>query len=628
MSNVVFNSLDKKYKKKFGAVKNGEEFSLRLLLPCNDSNHCTQAWLVINKDGQEEQRFDFWATEEYEENCRWWEIFHTIDEPGLYWYRFEYETPFGTCRVSKDGLGIGFVADFVSSWQLTVYDKDFVTPDWLKGGVIYQIFPDRFYKSNTPKTGVRKDRIMRDDWGGEPYWEPTPDGKVLNNDYFGGDLKGIEDKLDYIKSLGVNCIYLNPIFEANSNHRYDTADYSKIDPLLGTEKDFKSLCSAAKKKGIHIILDGVFSHTGDDSIYFNKYNKYDCVGAYNSEDSEYYNWYKFNNWPNDYTSWWGITILPEIKEECPQYLEFINGKKGIIEKWLKAGADGYRLDVADELPDVFLDGLRERAKAVKKDSIIIGEVWEDASNKTAYSERRRYLLGDQLDSVMNYPFLNSIIDFVASYRTDDFFSKILSILENYPPQVVNVLMNPLGTHDTERIMNVLAGTSSEYRDRYWQSQNRLSDEQIQKGTTLLKIASGIQFTLPGIPSIYYGDEAGTQGFKDPFNRTCYPWGNENNDLINWYKFLGSLRQHCKALVDGEFVPISAALGCVAYARIKDDELIVVIANRNEHEISYHMNEERFCDLAPICGCSASGQRIDIPALSCAILGKGKWVAKV
>lgn len=628
MGTVVYNSLDKRYKEKFGAVKTSEKFSLKLLLPCNDSNYCEKAWLVINKDGEEAESFELWATDNYEDNCRWWEIIHTIEHSGLYWYHFEYETPFGTCKISKDGLGKGYISETITPWQLTVYSKDFEVPKWLKGGVIYQIYPDRFAKSNIPKNNIPKNRVLRKDWGGEPNWQPNSDGKILNNDFFGGDLKGIESKLDYIKSLGANCIYLNPIFEANSNHRYDTADYNKIDSLLGTEKDFKALCSAAKKKGIHIILDGVFSHTGDDSIYFNKYKHYGNGGAYNSKKSKYYNWYKFNEWPNDYTSWWGIKILPEIDENCQDYLDFITGENGVIEKWLKNGADGFRLDVADELPDKFLESLRKRAKTVKKNSVIIGEVWEDASNKISYDQRRKYLQGNQLDSVMNYPFLNTIIDFVASYRTDDFFSNILTILENYPQEVVNILMNPIGTHDTERILNVLAGVSCEYKDRKWQSETKLTDEQISKGTVLLKIASALQFTMPGVPSIYYGDEAGVEGFKDPFNRTCYPWGKENKDLISWYKFLGKLRKNCPALKDGEFIPISAALGCVAYARVKGNETIVIIANRNEHDISYHMNEERFCDLTSICGGNAQGQRIDIPALSCAILGKGKWIKKV
>ncbi|MEG1614503.1 MAG: glycoside hydrolase family 13 protein [Oscillospiraceae bacterium] len=625
MSNCIFNSREKQYKSKFGAVCAGEDVLFRLLLPCYDNHFCTGAFLLLCKDGKEEERFELCATDSYQDNHRWWEITKSVAESGLYWYHFEYSTPFGNCRISNDGDGIGYVSDYGASWQLTVYSPDFKTPEWLKGGVIYQIFPDRFAKSENSKGAVPADRIMRDDWGGEPLWKPTNDGKVLNNDFFGGDLKGIEQKLDYLKELGVTCIYLNPIFESASNHRYDTADYEKVDSILGTQDDFTSLCTKAKAKGIHIIIDGVFNHTGDNSKYFNKYKKYGTGGAYNSKQSPYYKWYNFNNWPDDYSSWWGINILPQVNEECPEYLDFITGEGGIIEKWLKAGADGWRLDVADELPDIFLDKLRKRSKAVNPDALVLGEVWEDASNKTSYGFRRRYLLGEQLDSVMNYPFLNAVVDFVLSYRTDDFFARILSVLENYPPQVINVLMNPLGTHDTQRILTVLAGLSCNYKDRQWQSKNKLTPEQKNAALKLLTLASALQFTLPGVPSIYYGDEAGIEGFKDPFNRTCYPWGYENQSLIEWYKFLGKLRHDCPALSDGEFVPISAALGCVAFARVKGNDIIVVIANRNEHDIDYYLNDDRFDNLQSISGCSVNSRSVRIAAMTCAILGNGDWI---
>ncbi|MGI6267866.1 MAG: glycoside hydrolase family 13 protein [Acutalibacteraceae bacterium] len=624
MENPIFNSRDVLYKDKFGAVAAGEKIKLRLLLPYHENNKCQRAWLLICKDGFKESRFELFATDDYHNGSRWWEIVHQVSEPGLYWYRFECETSFGICHISHTGNGIGSPASDVSSWQLTVYSPDFKTPDWLKGGIIYQIFPDRFKKGQKGKKKVPQGRIMHDDWYGQPIWKPTKEGKVLNNDFFGGDLKGIEQELDYLKSLGINCIYLNPIFEAASNHRYDTADYEKIDPLLGTLEDFKSLCNTAKSKGIHIVLDGVFNHTGDDSKYFNKYKRYGECGAYNSEDSPYCKWYKFNEWPHNYESWWGFRTLPEVKEECPEYQEFITGKGGIIEKWLIAGADGWRLDVADELPDFFLDQIRSRAKETKPNSLILGEVWEDASNKTSYGYRRRYLHGDQLDSVMNYPFAHAITDFVVSFRTNDFFDRILTILENYPPQVVNVLMNPLGTHDTQRILNTLSGMSAEYRDRKWQANHPLTKEQKDKASSLLTIASAMQYTLPGVPSIYYGDEAGLSGFKDPFNRTCYPWGRENKQLIEWYKFLGRLRRKCPALVDGQFIPISAGLGCIAYARKKDDDMIVIIANRNEHSIDYHLHEE-FSGLKTISGCILDEFTVKIPATTCAILGKGKWI---
>ncbi len=255
--------------------------------------------------------------------------------------------------------------------------------------MIYQIFPDRFAGSGKAKTDVPDDRVLRTDWGGEPNWRPTKDGKVLNNDFFGGDLAGITEKLPYLASLGVTCLYLNPIFEASSNHRYDTGNYERIDPLLGTDDDLRALCEKANEHGISVILDGVFSHTGDDSKYFNKYGRYDSLGAYQSKESSYYSWYKFDKWPNKYDSWWGIDILPEVQEDEPSYIEYITGENGIARRWLRCGIRGWRLDVADELPDAFLDAFRAAVKSETPDALILGEVWEDASNKTSYGERRR-----------------------------------------------------------------------------------------------------------------------------------------------------------------------------------------------------------------------------------------------
>ncbi|MFR6512398.1 MAG: glycoside hydrolase family 13 protein, partial [Eubacterium sp.] len=338
-------------------------------------------------------------------------------------------------------------------------------------GIIYQIFPDRFYSSGTEKHDVRPSRVMRR-WGDEPFWREEQMNGIWNNDYFGGDLKGIEEKLLYLANLGVTCIYLNPIFEANSNHRYDTADYEKIDPLLGTEDDLKSLCKTAREQyGFSIILDGVFSHTGCDSKYFNIYSNYDDVGAYNSKESPYYPWYKFINWPDEYHSWWGIKLLPEVIEETPEYREYICGKNGILRKWLKCGISGWRLDVADELPDVFLDDLRRAVKDENSDAVIIGEVWEDATTKLAYGERRRYLLGEQLDSVMNYPFADAVLNFVKFANADAFIDSVMSIIEKYPPQVTNVLMNHIGTHDTERAITRLAGENCEGYGRHWQHEH-------------------------------------------------------------------------------------------------------------------------------------------------------------
>lgn len=587
MNFIPFNSRDLFFKDKFGSISAGEELHLRLCMP--RSFCCNKAIFLIRRDdGAYEEREMQWAGM-CGDDAEIWDIHTTVEAEGLYWYHFDYCSSYGRSSVLQCNNGIGGFSgsQFArKDWQLTVTQKNFTTPDWLKGGIIYQIFPDRFYNSGEKKKNVPTDRVMRDDWGNEPEWRPTPDGKVLNNDFFGGDLKGIQQKLPYLKSLGVNCIYLNPIFESHSNHRYDTADYSKIDPVLGTEKDFRSLCNEAKKQGIHIILDGVFSHTGDDSVYFNRKGRYDISGAYNSPESPYYKWYKFTSYPDKYQSWWGFVTLPEVIEEGEEYRNFINGKGGIVEKWLKAGADGFRLDVADELPDIFIDELRDRLKLTKPDALLMGEVWEDATTKHSYGSRRRYLLGSQFDSVMNYPFANAILDFCRNGKAEGFMETVMQIVENYPKQCLDVMMNHIGTHDTERAITKMAGESCEYRDRVWQSQHFLDDEKYAKGVKLLKCAVALQYTLPGVPSVYYGDEAGLQGYKDPFNRGCYPWGKENQELITFYRTMGEIRTENKVFEKGSFYPVSYMLGCVAYRRHDENGDIMVIVNRNEHSIKY------------------------------------------
>ena len=524
----IFNSRKKEYKSQISAIAVDEQVKFRLVVP--RCIKCSCARLAVFKDNESTVYYNmFWAGM-CGESHEYWEIHFSATTAGLYFYHFELETPWGNSLVKNVGNGEGDLNAEGTEFQQTVYEKDFKTPDFLKGGLIYQIFPDRFYNSKTPKKNVPESRVMRK-WGEEPYWQESQMNGIWNNDYFGGDLKGVEEKLEYLSGLGVSCIYLNPIFEAHSNHRYDTADYEKIDSLLGDESDLESLCKKAHGLGISVILDGVFSHTGCDSKYFNMYNRYNTVGAYNSKSSPYFSWYKFTDYPNGYKSWWGIKLLPEVSEEDEGYREYICGKNGILRRWLRLGISGWRLDVADELPDVFLDDLRKAVKEENENAVIIGEVWEDATNKFAYGERRRYLLGEQLDSVMNYPFADAILNYVKFGNAQAFMSGIMSIVENYPPCVVNVLMNHIGTHDTERALTRLAGESAEGKDRAWQhSHNQLSDYDYLKGVSMMKLASLIQYTLPGVPSLYYGDEAGMQGMKDPFNRACFPWDNINKEL--------------------------------------------------------------------------------------------------
>ncbi len=598
-----------------GAVAAGSSLWLRVVLPRDFG--VTSCSLILSEDGKKDKKIPMvWDnTDGIEE---WWQVEISLPEPKLLFYRFQYENAWGKTDIGcTEKSHLGEICS-VNKWQLTVYSPEFSTPDWIKGGIIYQIFPDRFCFSGEKKENIPSDRIIRNDWGGTPVYLPDEKGIIRNNDYFCGDFKGIESKLPYIASLGVNCIYLNPICEAHSNHRYDTADYKKPDSLLGTIEDFTSLCNKAKEMGIRILIDGVFSHTGADSVYFNKYGRYKTEGAYNCPDSPYRSWYKFKN-DGTYESWWGIDILPETQEENASFCDFITGENGVIDFWLKAGASGIRLDVADELPDSFLDKVRIAVKRNGKDNFILGEVWEDATNKISHGGRRRFLQGKQLDSVMNYPVRQAIIDFLLTANAEKFMHSVFSITENYPPEALNCLMNHLGTHDTERILSLLSGVNCEGKDRASQANIKISEYNLKKGIKLLKSALVMCYTLPGVPSIYYGDEAGLTGCKDPFNRGCYPWGNENTEIQGFIKTLGELRNNHKVLKDGAFYPISATLGCVAYLRYKEGQKrIFTVINKNPEAITYYLNPDML-EMKAILGGARFGSGVIVPGEGFAIL---------
>lgn len=564
------------YKSVYGAVEEGQAVLFKVLIHKDAEPY--KVYFKIHKDGGYNEMYEMPYYEKYNDNYNWYAINYTASE-GLYFYSFCYDSPWGRLDITRFKFGEGLVSSKGEEWQLTVTEKDISVPQGFSGGLIYQIFPDRFYNSGENHHNIPADRYIETNWSAIPEYRQVPEAKTLGNDYFGGDLKGISQKLPYIKSLGVSIIYLNPIFEAHSNHRYNTADYMKIDPMLGTEQDLKDLCKKAKKHGIKIILDGVFSHTGDDSIYFNKYNRYNSIGAFNSPDSAYRYWYNFTNWPNGYHAWWGVPSLPELCENNREYTEFICGENGVLRHWLKCGVSGWRLDVADELPDEFLDNIKKAVKSENKDAIIIGEVWEDATNKFSYGVRRRYLRGRQLDSVMNYPFAEAIMSFIKGGNSSDFLDKILRIAENYPKKCLDLLMNHIGTHDTIRAITSLVGEDPMGRGREWQAEQKLSSEQFHKGAKLLKLAAAIQYTLPGIPSLYYGDEAGVYGYGDPFCRSTYPWGRENESLIDFYKKLGKMRNECTELKDGKFVPIKSGFGLLCYNRESDTGSLLIAVNR-------------------------------------------------
>ena len=504
-------------------------------------------------------------------------------EPELIWYHFSFWRDDGSgCVLDKTG----YRSDEPSApWQMTVYEES-RTPAWFGQGVTYQIFPDRFCRLTDPHPeGLVGNRWIQEHWDDVPEWRPDPDGEIRNRNFFGGQLAGITSKLDELSRMGVTTLYLCPIFESASNHRYNTADYSKIDPMLGTEEDFRTLCREAERRGMHVILDGVFNHTGSQSLYFNADGFYPTLGAAQSKESPYYDWYSFHPWPDDYDAWWGIRTLPAVREESKTYVNhIIDGKDSIIRRWLRAGASGWRLDVADELPDWFIEKIRDTVEETKPDAVLIGEVWEDASNKIAYSQRRRYLLGSELHGVMNYPFRTALLAYLQGGNADDFREAMETLRENYPPAAFYSAMNFLGTHDTPRILTVLgADTVPQSKDE--RAMYRLTPAQRLKAAALVRLAALVLFTFPGSPMVYYGDEAGMEGFEDPFNRGGYPWGKEDQGLKTWFTNLGHLRRQRVSLQRGTISYLHTAGPLLVYARTWNGQRTVVAVNRAEAHAS-------------------------------------------
>lgn len=607
--------LDNYFKKPAGAVRDDTPVRFRLRFPQHFS--IVRAEMLVTF-GSAAVRLQM-VPSAREAGNDVFELRHVFSTPGIYTYRFEAFNCYGQLvPVARGPRFEGQIDGSLPPFQQTVYMNDYKTPDFLKGGVLYQIFPDRFYKSGKEKADVPYGRELRGDWGGMPRYLPDKNGKILNNDYFGGDLQGIEEKLPYLHDLGVTCLYLNPIFEAHSNHRYNTANYERVDPLLGTNEDFTGLCKKAKALGISIILDGVFSHTGDDSIYFNRQGRYgENTGAFRDWNSPYRPWFQFERYPDRYKSWWGIETLPELDESNQDYKNYITGENGIAAQWLARGASGLRLDVADELPDDFLFSLRESVKRQDPETLIIGEVWEDASTKESYGVLRPYLLGRQLDSVMNYPFKNAVLDFFLAGDPLLLEERLLTILQNYPKPTVDVLMNFLSTHDVERAITRLAGDNLFTADRSLQAGHALTTEQYEKGKRLLKLAYTLLFFLPGIPSVYYGDEIGMQGYRDPFNRGCFTWDAIDEDLHDTVQFLAKTRAATPCLREGDFYTASIAGGCFAFERSDDTGSLLVFINPTEHMTPFQL-ERRFADGEVLAGRVQDGW-LDTSAFSASII---------
>ena len=574
---ILFDSKKAEFKTPFGCVAPGQTVTLHLHIPT-----AVSAWkveiVVCYEDGSPARYHEMYRIEQrgaydiYEGDF-------SLFAPGLHFYYFQIHAPHGMFRLFKQGDDTNMEEGDL--WQISCISPDFTTPDWAKGAIIYQIFPDRFHRSGKcDLTGKLRPYTVHRHWDEDVDWAPDENGIVHNNDFFGGNFRGITEKMDYIASLGTGILYLNPIGKAFSNHRYDTGDYKVPDPMLGTEADFKDMCDAAHARGMKVILDGVYSHTGSNSLYFDRERTFGGNGAYCRQDSPFYHWYTFYQWPNNYHSWWNFDTLPTVNKMHPDFIRYIiTDEDSVVAHWMKLGADGFRLDVADELPDEFIRMIHDRIREINPEALLMGEVWEDASNKTAYNHRRRYFTNAELDSIMNYPFRTAILNFMRG-RDDGrgFKETVMSIVENYPSQVVACNMNLLGTHDTPRILTALVDDFDGSREE--KARRRLSRNQLEVARDRLMMASFLQYTLPGCPSLYYADETCMEGYKDPFNRRTYPWGREDTEILGHFRCLGKLRTQNIALRLGDIRFTVASDRHLAYTRSAQGQTLSIYVNRS------------------------------------------------
>ena len=562
MSNIIsYNSWENKAP--FGAIKINQ--GVRISVQVNEGYDVSNIKWIILKDDNIVGNIDL-----LRESKKYYQgEFNEFNETGLYFYYFEVEVNIDGYNRKvfygknlEDGNACEYMYEHLNKYQITVHE-DFQIPSWYKEGIMYNIFVDRFNNGNRTKkvSNPKENSFIYANWSDSPMYIKDNNGEIIRWDFYGGNLKGIIEKLPYLNKMGVTIIYLSPIFESSSNHKYNTGDYKKIDPMFGDEEILQELIDKAAKRGINIILDGVFSHTGADSKYFNKFGRYDEVGAYQSNDSKYRSWYYFDEYPYNYKSWWGIKDLPNVNELNESYMDYIiYDEDSVINKWTGMGIKGWRLDVADELPTKFIKELRNELKNKDNDSVLIGEVWEDASNKISYGERRNYFVGDQLDSVMGYPFRDNIVNFLKGYITSNQLrNKFMTLKENYPKESFKSNLNIISSHDISRIKT-----------------------ELNYDNDMVKLAVATQMTFEGIPYIYYGDEAGLCGGTDPDNRKTYPWKNEDEDMIEFYKESINTRKGYKVLTNGdtEFIKTNDddVFGYIRYN--ENGEKVLVLVNRS------------------------------------------------
>jgi glycosidase len=554
------------------------------------------------------------------ESCDFWQYAVANASPDNLWYRFIVADGSKTAYYGDDtsaldgGLGQPTDAQVDQSWALMAYAPSFAAPGWAKDAVVYQIFPDRFRNGSTandPKTGDPRydDPVIRKSWGSLPegycsHYNTGCSEGPRGRDYFGGDLDGVTQKLDYLRDLGVNTIYFNPVFAAKSNHRYDTADYRRIDPYLGTQGDFSKLVQQANQRGIRVVLDGVFNHMSSDSPQFDRYHHYNTVGACESLSSQYRSWFTFRNQhvpcgAGDYEGWFGFDSIPVLNKSNPAVKSyFVTGDDSISRLWLDRGAAGWRLDVMGDssFPASYWNDFRQVVKSEKPDALIIGELWQKDSTLL------RFLRGDRADSTMNYRLRDAVLGFLApqgfdakgfgdsghSISSSQFAARLASMREDYPDAAYYSLMNLLDSHDTARLLWQLTPGQENRADREQNAAN------VAAGKQRLRLASLIQFAMPGSPTVYYGDEVGMTGADDPDDRRTYPWadtgGSPDASLFAHYKALAALRKAVPALVSGDFRVLLAddSANAVAFGRKTGADAAVVAVNRGGSAQTLHV----------------------------------------
>ena len=674
---IYFDSKDEAYKSVYGAVEAGENVTFRIDTGLDASN----VSLIVkgaNKKGLQMNLAEQTAA------GKTFEVTTSFDNIGENKYYFAVSNGSSIKIYTDDDgyYGVGHaidLANLTTYYDLVVYEKGFTTPDWMKNAVIYQIFPDRFYdgdESNNDNQTHARGAVNYEyitDWYALPE-NPQQEGYVAagtlseeaykatgaywgdgewSNEMYGGDLEGIIEKIDYLKELGVNVIYLNPVFSSISNHRYDTSDYTKIDPILGTEGDFAELVKVAEENDMHIILDGVFNHVSDDSIYFDRYYRYlgtsEKIGAY-PYWAYVYDYMKENGASKEnaesaakeyFTSEYGITdyAYTEWVEVYNSQLVDTDGELAVDTVGLRAGKPVYGYDGwwgYDSMPVIkstngseYQTGNWAEEIIYAEDGSSVSQYWIskgnngwrlDVANEVSdetwqrfrdsvkaldsdaviigeiWTDATEYLLGDMYDSVMNYVFRGAVTNFAMGTSAEDATKTLEKLRERYPEEAFYAMMNLVASHDTSRVLSYLDGIGDDRADTSLSAAFPTFETTSQTAKDRQKLVAFLQFTYAGAPTIYYGDEIAMAGADDPDDRRAFTWGKGDKETLLWYASLADIRNNYEALRTGSVEAFTLDSNLMGYVRrlnenVTDKNLAIVVANNADAStVTLDLNE--------------------------------------